>query len=539
MAQDVYLLRQSVSLDAGASVVVTHGLVARGVAATPNVVYPDRGTDIYVAVWDATTVTFTNPTAAALSAVFYVQYVHSINATQAQCGPGLIWKGGSGGAGTQDPFVGTNEYYVDTTATVTPSMRLYPTIALAIAAAEADAAIVATGANIQLREGQAHVLDLAAAGLAVASTLKVCLFAVDARATLSIHGTAPAGGADAAIRFYNLKITQSAAMDTGAARAVIIDKCAFDHAGFAFSYGVNGVVGYGSNITSPRYTAGGELSLGVLLQDCVINSSLADATPILFDNGLIFGFTNCQFDLSETNMAAFCKKAAAIPGAAVSLLGCTIKQNNAGAGTALLFDVGSTNGTIAGTTLSARSSGGGTTAFGMTAGTGTGTGLIVTPAQNVATITGLPVTATVLNGARVFAKSSAGQVIVDAVAAAIVVFGTQIVDTAFAYDPVTGIFVAPYAGTFRVSAGVRYAPMPAASVVSLEIFGGPGAGATFVKNTLNVISTGSGSVSISADVPLAEGESMTVRTALATGGAGDVALTVNNTENYLTISYVA
>lgn len=89
-------------LGALASVMVPHGIVINGVSVAPRVINPDQATEIFVAAVTSTTVTFTNPSGAPLSAKFYCLYEHSFQRDPEDLAT-LFWQGASGGGGGGGP----------------------------------------------------------------------------------------------------------------------------------------------------------------------------------------------------------------------------------------------------------------------------------------------------------------------------------------------------------------------------------------------------------------------------------------------------
>jgi len=125
-----------------------------------------------------------------------------------------------GGAGL--PFVATNEWYIDTLAIADAPNRIFPTVAAAIA--DANAVLPATTPILlRLREGQTHAMPLGAVG--IDGTRSVLLYSHDANvpvgslgfggptpaaATLSMSGVLPASVTSPILQFTGLKVTSSA-----------------------------------------------------------------------------------------------------------------------------------------------------------------------------------------------------------------------------------------------------------------------------------------------------------------------------------------
>ena len=106
--------RLVVSLAAGASTTVAHGVTVDGAAATPHVVQPDRSTPIVVSALTATSVTFTNPSASAQDANFMCEFLFSTQSRPADVPAGsMIWQGQ---AATSSGAVGgtSRTFYINT-----------------------------------------------------------------------------------------------------------------------------------------------------------------------------------------------------------------------------------------------------------------------------------------------------------------------------------------------------------------------------------------------------------------------------------------
>lgn len=90
-----------VSLAAGGSVTLAHGLLDQGAPVEPNLVQPDNATGIEVTATTSTTVTFNNPTVLASSARFLCTLLFSTQSVPADVPPGsFVWGGlGVGGGG--------------------------------------------------------------------------------------------------------------------------------------------------------------------------------------------------------------------------------------------------------------------------------------------------------------------------------------------------------------------------------------------------------------------------------------------------------
>jgi hypothetical protein len=86
-----------------------------------------------------------------------------------------------------------------------------------------------------------------------------------------------------------------------------------------------------------------------------------------------------------------------------------------------------------------------------------------------------------------------------------VLFDSEILDTASAYDPVTGLFTAPAAGLYSVSATVALAGLTAAGEMLLELRTG---GGRTVRGSRHIIDNPWQSENVSAIVNLAAGESV-------------------------------
>jgi hypothetical protein len=102
----------TISLPAGGSTTISHGLKANNVGVTPTQILCDRASSIGATAYNAFTATFTNlDGTSAASAVFRLEYDHSIHAVGAAT---VAWQGflGSGGGVTAAelgtvPFDGT------------------------------------------------------------------------------------------------------------------------------------------------------------------------------------------------------------------------------------------------------------------------------------------------------------------------------------------------------------------------------------------------------------------------------------------------
>jgi hypothetical protein len=149
---DRFVSRVSVTLAAGASTTVAHGLIVNGAAVVPQKIEVDRISAMQVDSATSTTITVSNPGKSSSVAIFLCTYIHSIQAKPADTAPGWWWKGGFN-AGSTSPFLPDNAYYVDSTATASATLRVYPTVAEAVVAAEAEQA---DDYVLILREGQAH-----------------------------------------------------------------------------------------------------------------------------------------------------------------------------------------------------------------------------------------------------------------------------------------------------------------------------------------------------------------------------------------------
>lgn len=104
MPVDRYVSTRSVTLLAGQTLALPHFLTANGAPALPTTVMPDRATEITCPAADTVNVTYHNPTAGPLTAVFIATFIHSINRapTDMPDAP-VLWQGANpvspGGAG--------------------------------------------------------------------------------------------------------------------------------------------------------------------------------------------------------------------------------------------------------------------------------------------------------------------------------------------------------------------------------------------------------------------------------------------------------
>ena len=101
MPASVLQITQTVNLAAGASTSIPHGLVSDGNGLIPNVIYPDRDTEIRVTSADDTEVTYENTnTSDAVTAIFLVQFDHSIQQSTPDGQPlQFFYQGGVAGSG--------------------------------------------------------------------------------------------------------------------------------------------------------------------------------------------------------------------------------------------------------------------------------------------------------------------------------------------------------------------------------------------------------------------------------------------------------
>jgi hypothetical protein len=125
------------NLAAGASTTVPHTLINNGLRLVPTIIWPDRPTAIGVVSADNTNVTFRNTGLVAQTAVFLVQWDHSIQ--QAAVAPiQIYWQGGANGASGSSflPYLFSNsstqdtEVYVDSTSGSDTNDGLTPATAL-------------------------------------------------------------------------------------------------------------------------------------------------------------------------------------------------------------------------------------------------------------------------------------------------------------------------------------------------------------------------------------------------------------------------
>lgn len=82
----------TVTLAAGASTTVSHGLTDGGVAVVPNKILAGKSTPIVASAVTSASITFTNPTDGTLTADFYVERTHSSQMDQANLST-IIWGG--------------------------------------------------------------------------------------------------------------------------------------------------------------------------------------------------------------------------------------------------------------------------------------------------------------------------------------------------------------------------------------------------------------------------------------------------------------
>lgn len=365
---DQYTARVSVTLAAGAAATpFAHGIIVRGTATAPQYVMADRMTSIMVNTVDATNINCSNPGSAAATAVFLVQFLHSIQATPAMTAPGIFWQGGSGGGvGSQSPF--SNDYYVQPAVTADAGARLYPTVAAALAAADlALAAGVTVVLNIHTIEGVLLTYD----GTSIPTGRSVTFVGDGGRTqtAITIEGVWAAALSEVDIIFRNCDVAiGAAALTLGTFRNLIFDNSDCDCNGRLVTMAASRTFTFSDGtLVDPRFIGLGAGISAVSLNRMVLTSDVADVTPTLFSNVVAFTALSSQISVIESGWT-FVSQAVIIAG---GFSATQWTSDNTGAGAATIFSAPTVALDIEDFVMSSiDSSGGGTVNLGMTTGSG-------------------------------------------------------------------------------------------------------------------------------------------------------------------------
>lgn len=356
MSAQILAFDVAITLGAGASQVVTHGLIGPepgNVALIPFHVVADRATPIVSSAATSTTVTFTNPTLVSQTANFRIWRYHSVNVPDATAC--LHWNGNSGsGSASNQQFV--NEYFVDGTLAADASVRRYTTIAAAVAAWAAATVGVPTPLplRISLRSqnsaytwdgagwtGATFNIDFGSYGDPDDTALDLTGATLNANAELSFRGLRLTMGGATTGGSLNLNLRDceisGSLVASNATGSVNVDNSTWVQANIETAGDMN------LNARNTQFTqAEADLlffagTLIIRMQDCVLTGvgfGMGGGNFIQASTAMDVRFVDCTFNLTSTTAAL---PIFAAPSGAIDVRDVRFSLKTSGAGT---FDMG-------------------------------------------------------------------------------------------------------------------------------------------------------------------------------------------------------
>lgn len=329
---DKFVSRISVTLAAGASTTVAHGLVVNGAAVTPQKIEADRLSGMQIDAADATNITVSNPGSTAATTIFLCTYLHSIDAVPGDTAPGWWWKG-STSVGGAIGFLAPNEYYVDSTLVDSAglaSLRMFSTVALAVAAAEA---LQTDDYVIRLREGQGHTWD----GAGFSGTLNAVITTMGDKAGVLQLTVGGLTAGTSTLRFARLLLTHAGAWTSVTGHGLVFDNCrVISLTGFSF-VAFASVEAYFCTFVGTRFLLVGALGAGFRHCSWTPGAGFpAGSNFITFQESVVSTFDKCDIVLDGAADITVFGRTANNP--TLRLCGVSIDAENTGAATTTLFN---------------------------------------------------------------------------------------------------------------------------------------------------------------------------------------------------------
>ena len=233
-------------------------------------------------------------------------------------------------------FLAPNEYYVDTTQAAQPSLRIFPTVAQAVTAAEGEQA---GPYLVRLRQAQAHAWD--GTGLPAASTRDIVIYGeTELNSTLSISGTWNAAAVGASITFQNVSVTLTADTTFGADRKVLFDGALLNGGNFTATIEGEGLSCEDTTISGIRFFGGGATGMSVAsFERCSI--TWGDTAPGSAFLGVVANIviTSCEVSIKRSAKSEFADRVT-LPSMSGRISNSTFSIEKSGAGAFTFLFVG-------------------------------------------------------------------------------------------------------------------------------------------------------------------------------------------------------